>query len=153
MQPIHTVNPTILLAIELSASTWLVAARVPGSEKPHLHRIDSGDTAALLALILSLRNRVARRLDAAIGVVCCFEANLSLLPTRRQCSSGKAFGLSVVSVMAVSFSAGLVAFSHLPFSQIRGLPAHLNCAKNSLRHQSVLSLSSEVDWMRCPMSQ
>jgi hypothetical protein len=48
-------NPTILLAIELSASTWLVAARVPGLEKPHLHRIDGGDTAALLALISSLR--------------------------------------------------------------------------------------------------
>jgi len=28
----------------------------------------------LLALISSLRNRVARRLEAAIGVVCCFEA-------------------------------------------------------------------------------
>src|SRR5665811_412317 len=64
MQPIDTVNPTILLAIELSASTWLVAARVPGAEKPHLHRIDGGDTAALLALISSLRARVARRLDA-----------------------------------------------------------------------------------------
>ena len=75
MQPIDTVNPTILLAIELSASTWLVAAHVPGSEKkPHLHRIDGGDTAALLAPISSLRDRVARRLDAAISVVCCFEA-------------------------------------------------------------------------------
>src|SRR6266508_3227151 len=74
MQPIETVNPTILLAIELSASTWLVAARVPESDKPHLHRIDGGDTAALLALISSLRDRVARRLDAAIDVVCCFEA-------------------------------------------------------------------------------
>src|SRR5664279_287625 len=75
MQPINTVNPTILLAIELSASTWLVAARVPGAEKPHLHRIDGGDTAALFALISSLRARVARRLDAPqIGVVCCFEA-------------------------------------------------------------------------------
>jgi transposase len=73
MQTIDTINPTILLAIELSASTWLVAARVPGLEKPHLHRIDSGDTAALLALISSLRARAARRLDA-IGIVCCFEA-------------------------------------------------------------------------------
>ena len=52
MQSIDTVNPTILLAIELSASTWLVAARVPGSEKPQLHRIDGGDTAALFALDL-----------------------------------------------------------------------------------------------------
>jgi transposase len=74
MQTIETVNPTILLAIELSASTWLVAARVPGSDKPHLHRIDGGDTAALLALVSSLRDRVARRLDAATAVVCCFEA-------------------------------------------------------------------------------
>src|SRR6202043_1077825 len=74
MQTIDTVNPTILLAIELSASTWLVAARGPGLEKPHLHRIDGGDTAALLALISSLRARAARGLDATIGVVCCFEA-------------------------------------------------------------------------------
>lgn len=74
MQPIDTVNPTILLAIELSASTWLVAARVPRLEKPHLHRIDGGDTAALLALISSLQARAARGLDATIGVVCCFEA-------------------------------------------------------------------------------
>src|SRR5215471_2785491 len=73
MQPINTVNPTIYLAIELSASIWLIAARLPGSEKPHLHRIEGGDTAALFALISSLRARVARRLDAAIGVVkhCC----------------------------------------------------------------------------------
>src|SRR5215813_8569879 len=67
-------HPTILLAIELSISTWLVAAREPGFEKPHLHRIDGGDTAALLALIASLRARVARRLGAAVSVVCCFEA-------------------------------------------------------------------------------
>lgn len=74
MQPINTVNPTIYMAIELSASTWLIAARLPGSEKPHLHRIDGGDTAALFALISSLRARIARRLDPAIGIVCCFEA-------------------------------------------------------------------------------
>jgi len=74
MQPNDTVNPTILLSIELSASTWLVAARVPGSEKPHLHRINGGDTAALLAFVSSLRGRVARRLGATTAVVCCFEA-------------------------------------------------------------------------------
>lgn len=64
----------IHLAIELSSSAWLVAARLPGTEKPHLHRIDGGDTAALLKLISSLRARVADRLGAAISVVCCFEA-------------------------------------------------------------------------------
>ena len=67
-------DAVIHLAIELSCSTWLVAARLPGDEKPRLHRIVGGDTAALLALISSLRARVAGRLGAAIGVVCCFEA-------------------------------------------------------------------------------
>jgi transposase len=74
MQPNDINSPTILLAIELSASTWLVAARVPGSEKPRLHRIDGGDTVALLTLISSLQARVARRPGATINVVCCFEA-------------------------------------------------------------------------------
>ena len=31
MQSIDTVNRNILVAIELSVSTWLVAARMPGS--------------------------------------------------------------------------------------------------------------------------
>src|ERR1700704_3349901 len=74
MRTIDTINSTMLVAIELSASSWLVAARVPGSDKPHLHRIDGGDTMGLLAAISSLRDRVARRLNVAIGVVCCFEA-------------------------------------------------------------------------------
>jgi transposase len=64
----------IHLAIELSCATWLVAARLPGDEKPRLHRIGGGDIAGLLALVSSLQARVARRLGAAIGVVCCFEA-------------------------------------------------------------------------------
>ena len=74
MQPNDTNSSTILLAIELSVSTWLVAARIPGLEKPHFHRIDGGDTVALLALIASLRARVASRLGAVTSVVCCFEA-------------------------------------------------------------------------------
>lgn len=67
-------DSVIQLAIELSYSTWLVAAHRPGDEKPRLHRIGGGDTAGLLALISSLRARVAARLGAPIRVVCCFEA-------------------------------------------------------------------------------
>ena len=43
-------------AIELAVSSWLVAARLPGAEKVRLHRIEGGDTAALLALIAELRS-------------------------------------------------------------------------------------------------
>jgi len=76
MQSISTagVTSTVLVAIELSVSTWLVAARVPGSEKPQLHRINGGDTPALFALISSLRERVSRSLNTAVSVICCFEA-------------------------------------------------------------------------------
>ncbi|RWX58830.1 IS110 family transposase, partial [Mesorhizobium sp. M4B.F.Ca.ET.089.01.1.1] len=37
----------IIIAIELSRSTWLVAARLPGVEKPRFNQIGAGDTAAL----------------------------------------------------------------------------------------------------------
>jgi hypothetical protein len=37
---------TVHIAIELSVSSWLIAARLPGAEKSPLHRIEGGDTAA-----------------------------------------------------------------------------------------------------------
>ena len=70
---------TIRIAIELSVSSWLVAARLPGAEKSRLHRIEGGDTTALLALIVELRSRASAKLDRAVDVravdvACCFEA-------------------------------------------------------------------------------
>ncbi len=44
------------VAIELSSSTWLVATRLPGTEKPRLHRMEGGDSTALLA---ELRQQVS----------------------------------------------------------------------------------------------
>ena len=62
------------IAIELSVASWLVAARLPGAEKPRLHRIEGGDTAALLALIAELRSRPSTKGGSPAKVVCCFEA-------------------------------------------------------------------------------
>jgi transposase len=64
----------IRIAIELSVSSWLVATRLPGAEKSRLHRIEAGDTAALLALIAELRSRAPTKLGQTIDVACCFEA-------------------------------------------------------------------------------
>jgi transposase len=64
---------TILLAIELSASAWLVAYRFPKAEKCRLQRLAGGDAPALLALISGLRSRVSAELGSA-DVACCFEA-------------------------------------------------------------------------------
>jgi len=65
---------TIRIAIELSVSSWLVAVRLPGAEKSRLHRIDGGDTTALLALIVKLRSRTSAKLGQTVDVACCFEA-------------------------------------------------------------------------------
>ena len=64
----------VLIAIELSVSSWIVAVRLPGSEKSRLHRVEGGDTTALLALISDLRSRAETKLRHAADVACCFEA-------------------------------------------------------------------------------
>ena len=61
------------VAIELSVSSWIVAVRLPGSEKSRLHRVEGGDTAALLTLI-RICDRALRPSSAAADVACCFEA-------------------------------------------------------------------------------
>jgi transposase len=64
----------IHLALELSRSVWLIAARLPGAAKSSLHRINAGDTAALLDLAASLRAQVAAKFGLTAEVICCFEA-------------------------------------------------------------------------------
>ena len=68
------IDPVIYLAIELSASTWLVVSKIPTSEKTGLHRMEAGDSQALLALIADLRKKVAAKLGVEAAVVSCFEA-------------------------------------------------------------------------------
>ena len=61
----------VYVAIELSVSSWRIAARMPGAEKPRLHRVDAGDTAGLLAFLAELRSRAP---DGNADLACCFEA-------------------------------------------------------------------------------
>jgi len=65
---------TVHVAIELSASTWLTAVRLPGAEKSRLHRIEGGDTTGLLALLADLGQQAATKLGRVVDVACCFEA-------------------------------------------------------------------------------
>ena len=62
------------LALELSRSSWLAAARLPGGEKVAMHRMAAGDTPSLLAFIARQRARAEARLGAPIRVASCFEA-------------------------------------------------------------------------------
>jgi len=64
----------VYVALELSASSWLIAARLPGVEKSQLHRMRAGDTTTLLAVIAELRSRASTKLGRAADLACCFEA-------------------------------------------------------------------------------
>jgi transposase len=57
-----------------SVASRLVAARLPGAEKPRRHRFEGGDTAALLRLIAELRSQALTRRGGKTDVACCFEA-------------------------------------------------------------------------------
>ena len=48
---------TILVALELSNSIWLVGTRLRGAQKSRMHRIRAGDTASLLTLFDGLRSQ------------------------------------------------------------------------------------------------
>ena len=65
---------TVYIAIELSVSSWLVAARLPNTNKARLHRLEGGNTTALLKLIAELRSVASAKLGSTVDVACCFEA-------------------------------------------------------------------------------
>ena len=65
---------TIYVAIELSASSWLVAARLPGIKKVRIDRLESGDTMGLLNIIADLRSQGSTKLGMTADLACCFEA-------------------------------------------------------------------------------
>ena len=65
---------TILVALELSNSLWLVGVRLPSEEKSRMHRIKAGDAAALLRLLEGIRERRSTISGFQATVICCFEA-------------------------------------------------------------------------------
>lgn len=69
----ESLTPTVYVALELSASSWLVAVRLPGRGKIGIHRIEAGDTGALLSMIAALRAGASADGQAA-AIACCFEA-------------------------------------------------------------------------------
>ena len=74
MASMTTQGDVIHVAIELSQSSWLVAARLPDAKKSHLFRIAGGEASALLKLLSSLRMRFAAKTRRSAKIICCFEA-------------------------------------------------------------------------------
>lgn len=62
------------VAIELSKKSWLVAVLTPLADKVSLHTLPAGNGEALLALLETVRARVARTLGGEVEIVSCYEA-------------------------------------------------------------------------------
>ena len=67
-------SDTILVALALSNSLWLVGTRMPSAQKSHMHRVTAGDTAALLTIFDALRSRQKAISGDLAPIACCFEA-------------------------------------------------------------------------------
>jgi transposase len=68
-------SPSVIhIAIELSATSWVIAYRLPRIDKVRLLRLEAGDSEALLALVSDLRERVAAQGGGETIAASCFEA-------------------------------------------------------------------------------
>jgi transposase len=68
------VSLTLFAALELSRSTWIVALHSPVADKVSQHRVEGGDSEALLALLVQRQKQAEARLGQSVRIVCCFEA-------------------------------------------------------------------------------
>lgn len=72
----RTDDDAILVALELSTKSWLVASRRPHSEKISKHTVRAGDGSALLALLAKLRGKAEEKLGRKLRIICIHEAGL-----------------------------------------------------------------------------
>ena len=67
-------HATLLVALELSRSSWLVAVSAPGADRVSRHDVAAGDGAALLGLLERLKRRAERANERPTRVVTIQEA-------------------------------------------------------------------------------
>lgn len=67
-------HATLLVALELSRSSWLVAVSAPGADRVSRHDVAAGDGAALLGLLEKLKRRAERANERPMRVVTIQEA-------------------------------------------------------------------------------
>ncbi len=65
---------TVLVAIELSKSAWVLAVYDPITDKISRRRVDSGDAAGLIATCEKARDATVRRSSETADIECVFEA-------------------------------------------------------------------------------
>ena len=64
----------IFVSIELSKKGWLAAIHTPLADKIGLQKVEAGDSAALLALLRRIVEKVERAVSGPVKVLSCYEA-------------------------------------------------------------------------------
>jgi len=64
----------VLVAIELSKTTWLLAVHDPFTSKVSHRRVDGGDADGLIALLGGCQRDIQERAGIPVGLECVFEA-------------------------------------------------------------------------------
>ena len=81
-------GPAVLVAIELSKMTWLLAVYDPFTSKVSHRRVDGGDADGLIALLGRSRRDIEERAGTSVGIECVFEAGYDgILASATACSS------------------------------------------------------------------
>src|SRR5260370_10407399 len=75
-EPVGTCDAavTVLVAIDLSKSAWVLAVHDPISDKISRRRVDSGDATGLIATCEKARGATAGRSLGAVDIQCVFDA-------------------------------------------------------------------------------
>jgi transposase len=69
-------DAAIYVSLELSQSSWLITALLPGAGKLSRHGVAAGDAAGLLAHLAALRDKAFKRTGAACRLIAIQEAGL-----------------------------------------------------------------------------
>src|SRR3546814_17001414 len=72
----YCVQTSVIVSVELSKRTWLVASLTPGAAKISLRTIPAGDSAALLAPLRNLESQTGERIGEPAAIRLCFETGI-----------------------------------------------------------------------------
>jgi transposase len=69
----YCVQTSVIVSVELSKRTWLVASLTPGAAKISLRTIPAGDSAALIGHLRNLESKTGERIGEPAAIRLCFE--------------------------------------------------------------------------------
>ena len=67
-------DAAVLMAIELSKASWLLAVHDPSTDRVSRRRVEGGDAYGLIGIVERYRREAQERTGGTVGAECVFEA-------------------------------------------------------------------------------